>query len=214
MDVIYFLTSINKLSLLAFFFTLGILIYEVRLFKKEAQQRTKPKIPNFQENINPQLNQAQTINTEKSVKITRPNNLILIISIILAILFGLAAFIGFSKTNKETTNSTLTPTPIIDFITSKGIKIFDKDFNTISEDLLRDVKSGEEIIIGVETIPTTDIDRARIRVNKQEWANEDITLNYSDKLKVYYIKYTVASDESKLKVEAQLHSSSEGWLGD
>ena len=214
MDVIYFLTSVNKLSLLAFFFTLGLLIYEVILFKKEAQQRTKPKIPNFQENINPQLNKAQTINTEKSTKITRPNNLILIISIILVILFGIAAYIGFSQTNKGTTNSTLTPTPIIDFITSKGIKIFDKDFNTISEDLLGDVKSGEEIIIGVETISTADIDRARIRVNKQEWKNEDITLNYSDKLKVYYIKYTVASDESKLKVEAQLHSSGEGWLGD
>ncbi len=214
MDVIYFLTSINKVSLLAFFFTLGLLIYEIILFKKEAQQMNKPKIPNFQENINPQLNQAQTINTEKSTKITRPNNLILIISIILVILFGIAAFIGFFQTNKGITNSLLTPTPVIDFITSKGIKLYNKEFQPIAENLLGDIQSGEEIIIGVETIPAADIDRARIRVNKQEWENEDITLNYSDKLKVYYIKYAVASDESKLKVEAQLHSSSEGWLGD
>ncbi len=121
MDVIYFLTSINKVSLIAFFFTLGLLIYEIILFKKEARQRTKPKIPNFQENINPQLNQAQVLNTEKSTKITRPNNLILIISIILVILFGIAAYLGFSEKNKETTSLTLTPTPIINFITSKGV---------------------------------------------------------------------------------------------
>jgi len=214
MDVVYFLTSINKVSLIAFFSTLGVLIYEVVLFKKETQQKAKPKIPNFQENINPQLNQAQTINQEKSTKITRPNNLVLIISIILVVLFGIAAYIGFSQTTKETTNSTLTPTPIINFITSKGIKVYNSEFQSISEDLLGNIQSGEEIIIGVETIPTADIDRARIRVNKQEWENGDITLNYSDKLKVYYIKYMVASDESKLKVEAQLHSSSEGWLGD
>jgi hypothetical protein len=129
-------------------------------------------------------------------------------------LFGVAAYLGFSEKNKETTNSSLTPTPIINFITSKGIKIYDQGFQPISEELLGNIYSGEEIIIGVETIPTVDIDRARIRVNKKEWENGDITLNYSDKLKLYYIKYTVASDESKLKVEAQLHSSTEGWLGD
>jgi len=214
MDVIYFLTSINKLSLIAFLFTLGFLIYEIFLFKKEARQRTKPKIPNFQENINPQLNQAQIINTEKSTKITRPNNLALIISIFFVILFGFSAYLGFTQTKKKAVNLTPAPTPIIDFITSKGIKIYNEESEPIAEDLLKNIQAGEEIIIGVETIPTADIDRARIRVNKQEWENEDITLNYSDKLKVYYIKYKVASDESKLKIEAQLHSLDEGWLGD
>jgi heme/copper-type cytochrome/quinol oxidase subunit 2 len=214
MDLIYFLTSVNKLSLVAFFFTLALLIYEVILFRKEAQRKSKPKIPNFQENISMPLTQAPTITVEKSVKITRPNNLILIVLIVLVILFGLATYFGFSHTRNKTTTETVMPTPIINFITSKGIKIFDKDFQFIPENLLGNIKAGDEIIIGVETIPTADIDRARIRVNKDKWENEDITLNYSEKQKIYYIKYRVASDESKLKIEAQLHSSSDGWLGD
>jgi len=213
MDLIYFLTSVNKLSLVAFFFTLTLLIYEVVLFRKEAQRKSKPKIPNFQENISMSLTQAPTITVEKSVKITRPNNLILIVLIVLVILFGLATYFGFSHTGNKTTTETVMPTPIINFITSKGIKIFDKDFQVIPENLLGNIKAGDEIIIGVETISIADIDRARIRVNKNKWEDEDITLNYLEKQKVYYSKYRVASDESKLKIEAQLHSSSDGWLG-
>ncbi len=215
MDLVSFLGSVNKISLIAFFFMLGILVYEIILFRKEAWQKTKPKVPNFQDNLNPQLAQASTIIEEKTAKVTRPNNLILIVSIVLVILFGIASFIGFFQTNSKTSISTkITPTPLIDFVTSKGIKIYNNDFQPIPESSLGNILPGEEIIIGVETIGEVDIDRARLRVNKQNWDNGDITLNYSDELKVYYKRYTVATGESKLKIEAQLHSSSEGWLGD
>ena len=194
---------------------LGILVYEIILFRKEAWQKTKPKVPNFQDNLNPQLAQASTIIEEKTAKVTRPNNLILIVSIVLVILFGIASFIGFFQTNSKTSISTkITPTPLIDFVTSKGIKIYNNDFQPIPESSLGNILPGEEIIIGVETIGEVDIDRARLRVNKQNWDNGDITLNYSDELKVYYKRYTVATGELKLKIEDQLHSSSEGWLGD
>jgi len=215
MDVIYFMGSINKLSLLAFLLTLGVLAYEIILFKKEAQRKSKPKVPNFQEGAAVQVKQSQTLVSDKAVKITRPNNIIFVTSIILVIVFGVAALIGFTDFGKKISKSPdSAPTSLVDFVYSKGIKIFDGNFEIMPDDRLASLKPGTEIIVGVETVPGTDVDRARIRLNKDSWDIKDITTAYSEKFKVYYIKYTVASGEAKLKVEAQLHSAADGWLGD
>lgn len=215
MDVITFLKSVNKLSLLAFLITLGGLVYEIHQLKKDQRYRSKPKIPKFNQSASVQLPQEVTIVSDKQEKVMRSNNFtIIVILFILLIVFGLAAFFGFSKFSQNPVGSAKEPAPLINFVTSRGIKIFDSQFNPISDTDLSAVKPGEEIIIGVETIKDIDIDRARIRVNKDSWQTEDITVNFNPEKQVFYIKYMVASDESKLKIEAQLHSATEGWLGD
>lgn len=214
MDIIYFLTSINKLSLLAFLITLGVLIYEINLLKKEGLSKTKPKIPKFEESTTATNIQATPLIIDQPEKITKPNNLILVVLIVFLVVFGLATFYGFYNYNQKKSQDAVSPTPMVNFITSKGIKIFNGEFNPLSDSELSQIKPAEEIIIGVKTIKGVDIDRARIRVNKDSWQDQDITVDFSPKDEIYYIKYQIASDESKLKIEAQLHSTSEGWLGD
>lgn len=214
MDIINFLGSVNKLSVLAFLVTFAVLVYEVHLLKKEKELRTKPKIPKFEESIKSTITQGSVLVVEKQKKIVKPNNLVIIALIVLLFFFGIATVFGFTSYREKANQLKISPTPIIDFITSKGIKIFDENFNTIIDTQLGLIKQGKEIIIGIETIENLDIDRARIRVNKNNWQTEDITVNFSPEHQVFYIKYPVASGESKLKIEAQLHSASEGWLGD
>lgn len=214
MDIIYFLSSINKLSLVAFLITLVVLVYEIRLLQREKLFRVKPKIPKFDESANPQLVQATTLIINKPEKVTKVNNLVIIVLVVLLIIFGLAVFFGFSNYNQKSAQSTLGPTPIVNIVTSKGIKIFDNQFNPISDLQLSNIKPGEEIIIGIATVKDANIDRARIRVNKADWLTNDITVAFSPKNQIYYLKYIVATGESKLKIEAQLHSVIDGWLGD
>ncbi len=215
MEVITFLNSINKLSLLAFLITLGGLVYELRQLKKDQRYRSKPKIPKFNQSGSVQLAQGVAFVSDRQEKVTRSNNFIIIIILfILLIAFGLATFFGFSKFSQNSVRSAKELVPPINFVTSRGIKIFDNRFNPISDTDLSAIKPGEEIVIGIETIKDVDIDRARIRVNKDSWQTEDITVNFNPEKQVFYIKYMVASDESKLKIEAQLHSTTEGWLGD
>lgn len=214
MDIVYFLVSINKISLLAFLVTFGFLGYEIYLLKKNNQTKTKPKIPNFEENIAVQAGQVKDL-SDQSVKIVKKSdNLIIIILVVFMFLFGLASLLGFSNLEKKTRTSKVSPTPIISFINSKGIKILDSNFEPMSEASLSAVKSGESIIIGIENVSETDTDRARIRVNSDTWKTENITLDFDNKLNIYYINYIVASNQGQLKIEAQLHSQTDGWLGD
>jgi len=214
MDAISFLSSINKLSVFAFLITFGVLIYELRQFKKDQRYRAKPKIPKFDQSTTLGLPQATALVLNKKKKITKANNfVIIVILVVLLIVFGLAAFFGFSKISSKTT-PVKEPMPQINFIASKGIKIYDGQFNPISDTKISKLVPGGEIIIGVETIKDIDIDRARIRVNKNKWESQDITVDFDSEKNVYYIRYIIASDESKLKIEAQLHSVTDGWLGD
>ena len=213
MEIVSFLSSINKLSLLAFLITLAVLIYEIRLLKKERLFRSKPKIPKFEASINPQIAQGASLIVDNQTKITKSNNVIIIVLIILLIVFGVAAVFGFSNYQKIS-QSTVSPTPLVNLITSKGIKIFDKDLNPINDSQLSKIHPGDEIIIGVETVKEADIDRARIRVDRDNWQTDDITVDFSTKYQIYYLKYTVATGDAKLKIEAQLHSVSDGWLGE
>jgi len=140
--------------------------------------------------------------------------LIILILLVLLLIFGILSFFGFANYNKKELKTVISPTPVIDFITSKGIKIFNENFQPIADKDIDQIKPGEDIVIGVETINNTDINRARIRVNTTSWQNKDITTDFYPKDKIYYIKYKVASDESRLKIEAQLHSVADGWLSD
>jgi len=214
MDIVFFLVSINKISLLAFLVTLGFLGYEVYLLKKNDPVRTKPKIPNFEENVVITTEQAKNLNDQPLKIVNKSDNPIIIILIVFMFLFGVASLLGFSNLEKETRVPKVSPTPIINIINSKGIRIFDSNLSPISEASLSTVKSGDKIIIGVETVSEVDIDRARIRVNSDRWETNNITLDFDKKLNIYYSNYIVASNQGQLKIEAQLHSQTDGWLGD
>ncbi|PIS16075.1 hypothetical protein COT62_00345, partial [Candidatus Roizmanbacteria bacterium CG09_land_8_20_14_0_10_41_9] len=76
------------------------------------------------------------------------------------------------------------------------------------------LKGGDRILIGIETIKNVDVDRARIRVNETEWKLNHITLNFDSQKSIYYKEYSISSGAASLKIEAQLHSLKDGWLGD
>jgi len=221
MDLINFLISINKISFIAFIITLSFLIYEIILFKRDSRRHlNKINLPQFNDNLNEKITNTQSkkIFNEEKKRINKPNNIVIIILIIISFLFGLLTIIGFIKSEKNipTASNSLSNYPTqVEFVNSKGIRIFDKDFKPIPEsDLNKTIKNGETIFIGIETIPEVSIDRARIRVNKNNWDENDITVNFSKEFNVFYKEFDVASDSHYLKIEAQLHSSADGWLGE
>jgi hypothetical protein len=79
---------------------------------------------------------------------------------------------------------------------------------------LKALESGYKVFIGVKNISGIDIDKARIRINADKWNLEDETSKLEIKTGLFYKEYQIATNETKLKIEAQLHSQTEGWLGD
>jgi len=217
--MIDFLVSINKISLIIFVITFAILIYEYRLLKKEGKKGKTPKIPQFSDTYASsfQKDAKVMIFEEKEVKFTRHSPKLFFFLVIITLFFALLTLIGFfSKSEEVSFSPKLTPTPIIEekVVASEGIEIFDENFNLLKEEKLVALQPGQKIIIGIKTIPQADIDKARIRVNKDFWEIEDETNKFNQKNQVFYIEYQLATDESKLKIEAQLHSLKEGWLGE
>lgn len=215
MDPVTFLISLNKISLVAFLITFSFLGYEIYVFTKTNRKKIKPNVPKFQETVTINPIQGETLNNNEDQPVKRSSNLIIILLIILLIVFGGVTVFGFTNLTKTKLKSQ-TPTPSIteNIINSKGIKILNTDFDPIPDYEVSEATPGGKVIIGVETITDTDIDRARIKINKQEWDMDDITTKFNKKSNVFYIEYIIATGEPNLKIEAQLHSKTDGWLGD
>ena len=123
MNIVDILSSLNKIGLLAFLITLGILIYEISLLRKAAKIKKKPNVPKFQEGgfVAPEVQAISEIKTENHAQ---KNKLILGTLIFLLIIFGVITVIGYfnlrsTENNKKlSTNSraaaipSLTPTRI------------------------------------------------------------------------------------------------------
>lgn len=218
MDIVSFLASINKISLIAFALTLVFLAYEIRLLRKEHQKSGKPAIPQFQENIHVSATQAKNVVIASGKKkVLKHNNIFIVALVVLLVLFGGGAMLGlfnFSSTNSSTPKTESSSNQAVNFISSRGVKLFTQNFIPLSDQDAFNLKPGDSLIVGVETVDQADIDSARIRVNKLQWSPENITSNFNAKNKLYYITYTIATAESQLKIEAQLHSKTDGWLGE
>jgi hypothetical protein len=217
MNLIDFIVSINKISLIAFIGTFVFVGYEVYLLQKEKKSKTQPIIPNFNENLvvkNQSTIQA-LIDNSRTGKIVKTNPIILIILLILMLLFGIMSIIGFISVRKNSIENVATPlpTPQVIYKKANGVKIFDQNLNILADKELAGLKPAAKILIGIDKISGTDIDKARIRVNKNLWELSDITEKFDSSRNMFYIEYIVASSESKLKIEAQLHSKTDGWLG-
>ncbi len=217
MDFVSFLASINKISIVAFSLTVIFLAYEIRLLRKEHQKSGKPTIPQFQENIHVSPQSKNVVMTQSKKKVLKHNNIFIVALVVLLILFGGGAVVGFLNFNGSNSSSQKSPSSSnapVNFISSQGVKLFTQNFTPLSDQNAFNLRPGDTVIIGVETVDQADIDSARIRVNKLEWSPENITTNFNAKNKLYYITYTIATAESQLKIEAQLHSKTDGWLGE
>ncbi len=215
MDIVLLLSSISKIGFVAFIGTSVFLGYEIYLFHKENVKKSKPVLPQFSDSFaTTPVGESVVIKEKKKVSLTRADNRLLIFLIILFVLFGLITVVGLfgiGKRKGEADNKLNAPIVVI---SSKGIHVYDENFNLLSDVKVGALSPGTPLVIGVETIPEADIDRARIRINKEVWDIENITVDFDKAKNVYFRKYLLATGESKLKIEGQLHSKIDGWLGD
>lgn len=221
--IIDFLLSVNKISLVAFLGVLGFLVYEILLLRNERLKKQKPVLPQFNATsiVNTAVMQQQAaavVELPKKidpVKQTKISPLLIAILILTALFFiGFTLYMVFSNTSSKKTESN-TPKIVIQEVSSPGLKVFSNSWIEVNEnDSNQALKPGVKLYIGIQTIDEADIDRARIKINEKEWNVAHITSQFNKDKKVYYREYTIASGESKLKIDAQLHSETDGWLGD
>ncbi len=218
MDFAGFLVSLNKVSLVALFVIIGFLSYQIYLLKKETGNKKKKLIiPDFKTtNSTPFPQSMQAVVPEEKKAFSKSSKNPLIIGVILFFIFGLIFTFGLlnSRSGSKATDQDLTITPVLNFVASKGIKIYNQNWTEFSDESLRKIKPGQHIIVGIETIRDSDIDMARIRVNKNIWNQDDITIAFKKEVNVFFKEYIISTGESFLKVEARLHSKTDGWLGD
>jgi hypothetical protein len=212
MDIMQLLGSVNKISLIAFFIVLMFMLYELYLINKEKKRKEKPNIPQFNPNLKIEGQTAEDFHKgggeEKAHRSYFDKNMtIFVVLFIILIFLGVITFSGYFLTASKETK----PTVIVNEINSKGIKLFDKDWKEIGETA---IQPGKDIIISIENIDGVGIDRARIRINDNQWQLENITNQFNKEKKVWYKEYKVATGEEKLKIDAELHSEQDGWLGD
>lgn len=221
--IIDFLLSVNKISLVAFLGVFGFLVYEILLLRNERLKKQKPVLPQFNATsiINTAVMQQQAAAVVElpkkidQVKQTKISPLLIAILILTGLFFiGFTLYIVFSNSASKKTESNA-PKIVIQEVSSPGLKIFSNSWVEVNEsDAGRTLKPGAKLYIGIQTIDEADVDRARIKINEKDWNVAHITSQFNKDKKVYYREYTVASGESKLKIDAQLHSETDGWLGD
>jgi len=115
---------------------------------------------------------------------------------------------------KKRTTNVIQPTPIINFVASRGIRVYNDNWIELTDVQLQNLNINQKIYIAIESIRDVDIDLARIRVNEALWKDENTTNKYNKDKNIYYKEYIVNSQSAFLKIDAQLHSKSEGWLGE
>lgn len=216
-DPISILLSLNKISLLAFFITMIFVGYQIFLFKKETHKKNVTTIPDFKSNATAVRTDTATshIVKNKNAIYHRSSFVPIIIGMILLLIFASIFLFGLIKSNyiSNQRSSVITPTPIINLVASKGIKIYNQNWQTIDDNTLVQMKPGQTILVGIATINGVDIDSARIRINKETWDQKDITLSFNKSQGVFYREYAISTGSAFLKIEAELHSVSDGWLG-
>ncbi len=218
MEPLNLISSLNKISLLAFLITLGFIIYQFYLLKKEVStKKGKPNIPAFNDQTPVAAGYTKVIIDDKAVaSFKKPNRLPLIVGGAFLAVFGIVFFIGV--VNKEVPGllgrADNSITPMVNLVASKGIEIFDENWSLLTNEQLATMSAGTKLYIGIATIGETDIDRARIRINSAQWTIDDIVMALNKDKNVYYREYTIPSGDTTLKIQAQLHSAADGWLGD
>lgn len=220
--IVDFILSVNKISLIAFLGVLGFLVYEISLLRKEQLKKQKPSIPQFNTNavvdktvVQQQAAAVAAVPKKPEVKqhVKTSPVLIAVLLVMIVLFLGFSAYTVINR-SKEPVSATPTPTIFIQEISSAGLKVFDESWNEVLESNIHTLKGGVKVYVGIQSIAEADIDRARIKINEKEWNIAHITNKFNGQKNVYYREYTIATGESQLKIDAQLHSETDGWLGD
>ena len=212
--ILEYLTSINKISIIAFIATLAYLVYEFRLLRKERERQVKPEIPSFDQGATPiPIETAQIVTNEESHKRSNYHKVMLAVLVVMLVFFGITSIVGLFR-SKSAQNTGGQSRVVVQEVRSTGIKLFDAQWVELKNDTISTVKPGDLMYIGVANIQGTDIDKARIRVNKAQWPPDAITEKFDQKHNVFYMEYTISTGESRLQIEGQLHSKTDGWLSE
>jgi len=221
-NILFFISSVNKISIISFFITLILLLYQIYLFKKEIKKRkNKINIPDFKEPSNFPKNDLlmNKIDNKKKENFSFSTSFFLNKFSIFLILFLISFFIFIlsligNKNDQGVISQPRSSEQEKKILLRSKIKIYNNKWKEISEEEVRKILPGTKIIVGIEKIDDLNIDMARIKINQGEWDENSITTNFDRKKNVFYREYQIATNESFLKIEAQLHSKTEGWLGD
>lgn len=214
MDGFSLLGYINKFSLFAFVVTGLVLGYQIYQLKKDAGKKNDhPEIPDFSEKHTiPSLNYTKLDTSPTPVVKQAPNmNLFFLIGATVVVM--LILFVALALRNNSSSNQT-TDTPLIKFVASKGIKIYDEKWTELNDQAIAKLTEGGVVLVAIDKTTDPNIDRARIRINKSSWTEEDEKLEFDATKNMYYRNHTMATEAAFLKVEAQLHSKTDGWLGE
>lgn len=195
----------------------AVLGYELYLFKREGKKKLKPTIPKFDSSKNVQATQAKVIVAEHKNQVTKSSKGMLFVLGGLGFFVvgvGIVTFILMRNISSQNASFQAKNVPNTLSIASKGIELYDENFNSLTDDKVALLGPGAVLIVGIHTVPTSDIDMARIRFNKKIWDSSDITSTFNSDKGIYYSKYIIATGETQLTAEAELHSKSSGWLGE
>jgi|GEM_PF-753994 len=219
--IVDFFVSINKIALFAFVVVFGFLIFEIKKMQDEKKKNEKLTVPSFVDTVKatPTAAQNSTPLPPTQLKPVQRNEhgsnaIVMIIIGTISLLGLLVVMIVTFNTKAAQKRVASTPVPIIREISSAGLKVYDTNWTEVEKKKTDKAKPGEKLYIAIQTIVEADIDRARIKVNARDWQISDITSLFNPTLKVYYKEYIVATGTAQLKIDAQLHSASDGWLGD
>lgn len=122
MDIVSFLSSLNKIGLVAFLITLGFLIYEIMLLNKASRAKEKPQVPKFQEGG--QILPSTQVSIEgEDQNAAKKNKFVLLLLIVLLLFFGTITLFGyFNLRSTKEKNKQALPSEKVSKTVSKKIK--------------------------------------------------------------------------------------------
>lgn len=212
MDII---NLINLWYLGLFFISLALLIVNMKLISRYRQKAQALVLENEHhvepgENATPVAEQEiNTAHTELERRI-RLHQFAIPVLILLMVIFGALSFLGILLPSKQKAQESVA----VQEVQSSGIRVYSADWTEIGSDETDTITPGQIVYIGVSTIPSSDVDQARIKVNEQEWTDAHITPLFDPDRNIYYLEYIVSESDTVLDIEAQLHSAKDGWLSE
>ena len=178
--------------------------------------KQKVQVPDFHEtdvkgtNFTPLTTKAEPIRQGPGHSQSQVMIYAIVALITLAVI--VVAGIVYSRVKGSGSTGEVSNKPSVSYIESSGIYLYDSSWNALSDDMFASLKKGDSILIGIKTIDGTDIDKARLRVNQQEWLDTDETTQFDQEHGVYYRSYTIPQEQDAMAIEAELHSAVDGWL--